>query len=281
MMRRTHAFTLIELLVVISIIALLIGILLPALGKARDAAQRMQCASNTRQLATGMFTRAVDYESTDGGTFVPTVGVESDNLNLIIPEYISDAQVAVCPSTENVVDPSDRRRIGFGQFKGEWWIRDLEDNARDAQESRGGHSYELNSAYSGPIIYPDGTRVPGDIDGVIFNQFGGKGVRKSLRNTTQPSRATIVMDADDASDPELNPTNNWPEPGNNHGEEGVHFGFLDGHARWVQAGRDFITTLFDGYEGGDQIGRAPQYIPELSIGSRAINGESFTVLSYD
>ena len=113
MNRRSYSpagFTLIELLVVISIIALLVGILLPALGAARKSAQRIKCLSNARQVSLAM----VSY-STDNDEFIvnyksnlksrPDGDIANDDKwwwssKLVLDGYLPGVESFICPSFE-------------------------------------------------------------------------------------------------------------------------------------------------------------------------------------
>jgi prepilin-type N-terminal cleavage/methylation domain-containing protein/prepilin-type processing-associated H-X9-DG protein len=98
--RSTASFTLIELLVVVAIIAVLVAILLPALGRARENARALVCLSQLRQIGSAM----VAYSSEFQGMFPPSVvPLNNFTYDKILHDYIfhGDA-IFACPADQNL-----------------------------------------------------------------------------------------------------------------------------------------------------------------------------------
>lgn len=136
---RKKAFTLIELLVVIAIIALLLAILMPALGKVKEAAKLTICSSNTRQVLVGVtvYTAGNDdtypasiCERSNGSFSWPNYlnyhSAEPDQLRSIpsggamyiyLGEYLPEYDVYMCPLSAKRPDEFQQQYIDYTNYE--------------------------------------------------------------------------------------------------------------------------------------------------------------------
>ena len=135
---KKNCFTLIELLVVIAIIAILAGMLMPALGQARDRGKRAACLSNLKQIGAGL-----EMYIQDSRDFLPVcrsfplkpaAGEENlDGITTVLKSYAGGEKLFYCPA-----DRPDEETNGKSLFEA-WgssyqWMSSLDINGKKADE---------------------------------------------------------------------------------------------------------------------------------------------------
>lgn len=227
--KKSTGFTLIELLVVIAIIGILASLLLPVLSKAKASGKKAVCQSNLHGL--GLALQMYAHDDSRQSLSAKTDSDDQD-LNWLNKGYLNNPKIFISPSTENYI----RTNLGTNAFTKEVGLEDLIHLAANRGNTPGS-SYQGFGFLGVNVDTWEQISVLGKLKTL-------NGIRKDLNNIQTyrhyhdafglkgtipgPSGLWIMVDQT------LPGIWYYPDKEDNHGAEGAHVAFCDGHVSWVK-----------------------------------------------
>ena len=229
---RMRGFTLVEILVVVAIVSVLAALMVPSLKGMVVAAQRAECASNLRQLGTGILLYANDHDGFLPGT-THELGTDVERAWIFaLKPYLGEVdKVRICPA-----DPKGAERLAAN-----------------------GTSYILNSFVFVPRVGPFGEALPGSLNNLRYLSEPSKTLFAA--NVSDDRGASVQNDHTHSERwdgnwgalcADLEPDRFTSSPSADHLDGSANYLFGDGRVENIAA-----RIVKERLDRGDNIGRPP------------------------